>query len=113
MLREAKRARQDRHVLAPAPSAGAATATLSSGMIFLCVIIPLEVVVLRVILSENRFPPRIKSGAGFFGITRQRPGPPHAAFDHRRRDQAVLRGDGGRNSSRIRARVRRGSSLLR
>jgi hypothetical protein len=26
---------------------------------------------LRVIFSENRFPPRIKSGAGFFGITRQ------------------------------------------
>jgi hypothetical protein len=25
---------------------------------------------LRVILSENRFPPQIKSGAGFFGITR-------------------------------------------
>jgi hypothetical protein len=25
---------------------------------------------LRVIFSENRFPPRIKSGAGFFGITR-------------------------------------------
>jgi hypothetical protein len=24
----------------------------------------------RVIFSENRFPPRIKSGAGFFGITR-------------------------------------------
>jgi hypothetical protein len=28
------------------------------------------VFVLRVIFSENRFPPRIKSGAGFFGITR-------------------------------------------
>jgi hypothetical protein len=25
---------------------------------------------LRVIFSENRFPPRIKSGAGFFGIKR-------------------------------------------
>jgi len=25
---------------------------------------------LRMIFSENRFPPRIKSGAGFFGITR-------------------------------------------
>jgi hypothetical protein len=25
---------------------------------------------LRVIFLENRFPPRIKSGAGFFGITR-------------------------------------------
>jgi hypothetical protein len=33
-----------------------------------------------VIFSENRFPPRIKSGAGFFGITRSagsRPSPPH------------------------------------
>jgi len=38
-------------------------------MISLRVIIPLQVFVLRVILSENRFPPRIKS-AGFFGITR-------------------------------------------
>jgi uncharacterized protein len=28
---------------------------------------------LRVILSENRFPPRIESGAGFFGITRAIP----------------------------------------
>src|SRR5262245_56996198 len=36
-------------------------------MISLRVIIPLQVLVLRVIFSENRFPPRIKSGAGFFG----------------------------------------------
>jgi hypothetical protein len=28
---------------------------------------------LRVIFSENRFPPRIKSGASFFGITRAIP----------------------------------------
>jgi hypothetical protein len=28
---------------------------------------------LRVIFSENRFPPRIESGAGFFGITRAIP----------------------------------------
>jgi len=39
-------------------------------MISLRVIIPLQVLLLRVIFSENRFPPRIKSGAGFFGITR-------------------------------------------
>ncbi len=42
-----------------------------SGMAFLRIAIPLQLVVLRVIFSENRFPPRIKSGAGFFGITRQ------------------------------------------
>jgi len=38
-------------------------------MISLRVTIPLYVLVLRVISSENRFPTRIKSGAGFFGIT--------------------------------------------
>jgi len=39
-------------------------------MISLRVIIPLQVLVLRVTFFENRFPPRIKSGTGFFGITR-------------------------------------------
>jgi len=28
----------------------------------------LQLLDLRMIFSENRFPPRIKSGAGFFGI---------------------------------------------
>jgi len=31
---------------------------------------PLQVLLLRAIFSENRFPPRIKSGAGFFKIAR-------------------------------------------
>jgi hypothetical protein len=39
-------------------------------MISLRVIVPLQVFVLRVTFSENRFPPGIRSGAGFFGITR-------------------------------------------
>jgi hypothetical protein len=51
-------------------ASGPAPAVTWSGMISLRVIIPLQVFGLRVIFSKNRFPPRIKSGAGFFGITR-------------------------------------------
>jgi hypothetical protein len=41
-----------------------------SVMTFLRIVIPLQLFSWRVIFSENRFPPRIKCGAGFFRIMR-------------------------------------------
>jgi len=37
-------------------------------MTFLRIVIPLQSICWSMIFSENRFPPPIKSGAGFFGI---------------------------------------------
>jgi len=37
-------------------------------MTFLRIVIPLQLICWSMISSENRYPPRIKSGAGFFGI---------------------------------------------
>jgi hypothetical protein len=37
-------------------------------MTFLRIVLPLQLYSWSMIFSENRYPPRIASGAGFFGI---------------------------------------------
>ena len=39
-----------------------------SVMTFPRIVIPLQLLVLRMLFSEDRYPPRLKFGAGFFGI---------------------------------------------